>query len=77
MLRDWIIKYQIAEINPKPETDHPGMTEVRYSDKLMIYINGKEYDLNHYTIKAEQKLARAFEELLAMAKEFTATAEND
>jgi hypothetical protein len=75
-LRDWIIKNKISEIKmiPPPEKEQ-GMAETRYANNLMIYINGQEYNLNHYTLRENPQIALS--ELFEMAKEFTATNDNN
>ena len=78
-LRDWIIKHKISEVKivPPPEKEPIGMAETRYANNLMIYIDSMEYSLNHYTIDANPKLWKAFDELFGMAKEFTAAAKSN
>lgn len=75
-LRDWIIKNKISKIKmiTPPEKEN-GMAETRYANNLMIYIDGKEYNLNHYTLGENPQITVG--ELFEMAKEFTATNDNN
>jgi hypothetical protein len=72
-LHNWIKKYDITNIKLVPKAEKEDMGALRYPSHLMIFINSKEYNLDHYTIIANTKLQQAFDELYAMAKEFTTT----
>ena len=70
-LRNWITKYNVASINSVPKPEKEDMEAIRYPSQLMVYIDSKEYNLDHHTIGAHPELIQAFDELLTMAKEFT------
>lgn len=72
-LRNWIIKHSITSIKSVPKPEKEDMGAIRYPNHLMVYLDSKEYNLDHHTIGANPELQQAFNELFTMAKEFTDT----
>jgi hypothetical protein len=70
-LRDWIIKFNISSIKPVPKPEKEDMGAIRYTNRLTIYMGSQKIDLDHRTIAAHPELIQAFDELFAMAREFT------